>query len=136
MPLPTLLLPPDQANYASPFGHTAVSTLLDGGASRFRADQLGGAFFVTVQWTLSKKNYNYLTAFYRTSTAAGSLPFLIGLILDSGDIQTYTAHFVPDSFALTSQSGQTYIVGATLEVLPDPSYAAGDAAIIAAGPDV
>lgn len=135
MSLPVLLLPPDQSNYAAPEGHTTVSTILDGGASRFRADQLGGAFLVTVQWTLDLTNFNYLKAFYRTAVNYGSLPFNIDLLLDSGAMQTYVAHFVPDTFGLTSQSGQTFVVGAILEIIPDPSYAVGDAAIIAAGPD-
>lgn len=135
MPLPSLSLNPDQANYVAPEGHTVVATQLDGGASRFRADQLGGVSLVTVQWTCNATNYNYLLAFYRTALSYGSLPFTISLILDSNVPQTYTAHFVPDTFGLTSTSGQTYIVGATLEVVPDPSYSTNDAAIIAAGPD-
>lgn len=134
--MPTLLLPPDQDSYATQFGHTVVSTQLDGGASRFRADQLGSAFKLSVKWTMSKKNYNYLTAFYRNAIKFGADPFTIGLILDSGDVQNYTAHFLPDTFGLTGQSGDTYIVQATLEVLPDTSYYTNDATIVTAGPDV
>lgn len=136
MPLPSLLLPPDQANYVSQFGHTVISTELDGGASRFRGDQLGSSFKVTVQWTMNVKNYNYLTAFYRNAINFGADPFTVGLYLDSAAIQNYTAHFVPDSFGLTSQQGLTFIVGAVLEVIPDSSYYATDAATVAAGPDV
>lgn len=135
MSTPALLLPPDQANYVAPFGHTVLSAQLEGGASRFRQDQLGAVFLLAVQWTCDAFNYNYLMAFYRTAISYGALPFTIGLLLDSGAIQTYTAHFVPDTFGLTSQSGNTFIVGATLEVIPNSSYASGDAAIIAAGPD-
>jgi hypothetical protein len=57
-------------------------------------------------------------------------------MVDSGGMQTYTAYFVPETFALKQQAGQTYVVGAQLEVLFNPAYSAGDAAIIATGPDV
>lgn len=136
MPLPNLLLPPDQASYAAAFGETSVSTQLQGGASRFRADQLGAAFKLDVQWTMSKKNYNYLTAFYRTTIKYGADPFTISLMIDSGAMQSYTAHFMPGTFALIQQMGETYVVGAKLEVVPDPSYSTGDAALVTAGPDV
>lgn len=136
MPLPILLLPPDQTGYTAAFGRTGVSTKLDGGASRFRADQLGAAFTLVVQWTCNKKNYEYITAFYRTTINYGALPFQIDLLLDSGSMQRYTAHFLPETFGLMQQAGATYIVGAQIEVLPDASYAAGDAALVAAGPDV
>lgn len=135
MPLPNLPLPPDQNGYQPQWGQTAISVQLDGGASRFRADQLGAAFQVPVQWTVSKHNYEFLLAFYRTAIDYGTLPFTIDLLLDSGSMQTYTAHFVPSTFKLTSQSGFTWVVAATLEVLPDASYASGDAALIAAGPE-
>lgn len=131
-----LTLPPDQQGYSFAAGSTNISTELDGGAARYRTDKLGAAMKFPVQWTLSKKNYNFLMAFYRTQLNYGVLPFTIDLILDSGDLQTYTCHFVPDTFGLTSQVGATYVIGATLEVIPDPTYAAGDAAIITAGPDV
>lgn len=135
MSTPTLLLPPDEANYVAPFGHTAIRVILNGGAGRYRADQLGATFLLAVQWTCDSINYNYLTAFYRTATDYGSLPFLISLILDSNAVLQYTAYFVPDTFQLASQSGQEYVVAATLEVIPNASYASGDAAIITAGPD-
>lgn len=136
MTLPTLLLPPDQSGYAAKFGHTVVSTALDGGASRYRADQQGASFTVDVHWTLDKRNYEYICAFYRTAIAFGSQPFLLPLYLDSTDLLVpYTVHFVPDTFGLISQTGQTFVVGATLEVLPDPSKYVDDAAKIAAGPD-
>jgi hypothetical protein len=130
LPLPILSLPPDQAQYAGAFGKTSIATQLDGGASRFRNDQLGAAFLVDVQWTTSAANYNYLTAFYRTSVTYGADPFQIDLLLDAGDsMLTYTAHFVPGTFKLILQAGETFIVAAQLEVVPDPAYSAGDTSI-------
>lgn len=133
---PTLLLPPDQSNYQATPNPTALSTQLDGGASRFRADKLGAAITLTVQWTMNRKNYEYLTAFYRTAINFGADPFILGLFIDSGGIQNYTCHFLPGTFQLYSQAGQTWIVQAIIEAASDPSYATGDATIITAGPDV
>jgi hypothetical protein len=132
---PVLALPPDQTGYRADYGQTGVAVQLDGGASRFRADQLGAAFKVAVQWTLNKKNYEYLAAFFRTSLLYGNLSFQIDLILDSGIPSTYVCHIMPGTFALVQQMGQTYIVGATLEADYDATKAAGDAAIIAGGID-
>lgn len=134
MSLPVLLLPPDQESYVFTPSASSVATQLDGGASRFRADQLGASIIFTCQWTLSKANFNYIMAFYRTGITYGADPFTIGLILDSGDLQNYTAHFMPGTFNLISQQGSTYVVGGTLEVIPNAAYASGDAAIITAGP--
>jgi len=136
MPLPTLSLPPDQSGYQAAFGVTGVSTQLEGGASRFRADQLGAAFQITVQWTVNKANAAYLTAFFRNAINFGALPFIVGLYADDGEIRDYTCHFMPGTFNLVSQSGATWVYGATLEALPDDSYYVNDATIVAAGPDV
>jgi hypothetical protein len=134
--LPNLLLPPDQNSYTIVLGNTVLSTTLEGGASRFRADKLGAVHTVTVQWTCNAKNYAYLMAFFRASINFGADPFQTALIIDSGQLLSYTCHIVPGTFGLTSQRGQTYVVGATLEVAPNPAYYATDADTVAAGPDV
>jgi hypothetical protein len=136
MPVPNLDLPPDQNGYRADWGQTGIATKLDGGASRFRADQLGAAFTVAVQWTMSRQNYEYLLAFYRTTLNLGANAFTIDLILDQGIPTTYTCHILPGTLSLTQQLGETYIVSATLEADYDPSYALDDATILAAGPDV
>lgn len=135
MPVPTLLLPPDQSSYAAQLGAQAIAVQLDGGASRVRQDQLGQSHRLTVQWTCNFKNYNYLMAFFRTSTSYGALPFIMALLLDAATVQNYTCLLVPGSLSLSSVSGFTFVVSATIEVLFDPTYAAGDAALIAGGID-
>lgn len=136
MPTPTLPLPPDQNSYQVQDGQTTIAVKLDGGGSRVRSDQLGAAFTITCQWTLNLKNFNYIRAFYRTSVNFGALPFFLALMLDSGGMQTYLCRFMPGTFNLVSQSGATWVVGATLEAMPDASLTTTDAAIIAAGVDV
>jgi hypothetical protein len=136
MTLPVLGLPPDQSNYSAAPLPSTVSTQLDGGASRFRADKLGAAIIVTVQWTMNRTNYEYLMAFFRKAINYGADPFTIGLYIDSGAVQDYTCHILPGTLQLSSQQGQTWVVQATLEAIPDVSYASDDADTIADGPDV
>lgn len=136
MPTPALALSPDQNGYRVDFGKTTIAVQLDGGASRIRADQLGAASQVAVQWTLNQQNYAYMLAFYRTTLLYGSLSFLIDLILDGGSPTTYTVRIVPGTFSLMQQQGGAYIVGATLEADFDPSYALDDATILSSGPDM
>jgi len=114
-----LIIPPDSASYTGKMSEGEVmSVQLDGGASRYRRAQIGFVHNLTVAWTLTLAQYNYLTAFFRLSTRMGSLPFTIDLIIASGALVTHTARFRPSTFGLTSQQGQTYIIGAELEVTP------------------
>lgn len=129
-----LKLHPDKAGYAVDRGTEIISAKLDGGASKIRKDILNAAFRVSVQWITHPDGYNYLNAFYRTSTANGSLPFTIDLYLDKSEPVEFSAQFVPDTFKLSSQSGETYYVSAELEVTKpfNGSEASEDAATIAA----
>lgn len=132
---PTLPLPPDQSGYQVQDGTTTIAVKLDGGGSRVRSDQLGAAFTITVQWTLNLKNFNYLRAFYRTAVNFGALPFFLDLMLDSGAMQTYLCRFLPGTFNLISQSGATWVQGATIEAMPDASLTPDDATILENGID-
>lgn len=119
--LPVLLLPPDQTNYQTLLGESAVATKLAGGASRFRADQLQVANTVQLQWDCNKYNYSYLMAFFRTATQYGSLPFLFDLINDHGKTQTYTCRLMPGTIGIDTTQGEEIIVKAVLEIAPlDP----------------
>jgi len=133
---PVLAIPPDQSGYKAKYGKTVVSAQLDGGAGRYRADQLGASFTVDVKWTVNLTNFNYLSAFYRRAVAFGSLPFTIALMIDNGSMNNYQAYFVPDTFQLASQTGLQYVISATIEVMPNAAYAGDDDTILAAGPDV
>ena len=127
--MPVMPIPPDQESYAFQQYPTSVSTRLDGGASRFRNDLLGAAFELDVQWTVDANDFLYLNAFYRTAINNGADPFSIDLLLDDGQMRTYTAHFLPGTYGLREQKGKTFVVGGKIEVIPDPSYSAGDATL-------
>jgi hypothetical protein len=121
------LVPCERSNYAATPGIDVVVNQLDGGAGRYRQDQLGVTAQVSVQWSVGSKDYDYLMAFYRQNKA---IQFTIDLILDSSIAVEYTANFVPGTFTLSSQSGLTYVLQATLEVQPLPVDNIGDAEIL------
>lgn len=113
-----LVIPPDQAGYATADGIEVVSAKLDGGASRRRRDIIGATSTVNVAWTCNEAKYLYLRSFYRTVAGEGATPFNIGLLLDRPTITTHKAYFVPGSMQLQSQRGLTFVVAAQLEVYP------------------
>lgn len=125
-----LLLPPDRAGYNFEDFSSVVSVRLDGGPSRTRADMLGGDPTVSVQWTLSRANFDVLLAFYQTNTVYGSAPFYLDLYLENSELAEYECHFVPGSFRLQSQRAHTFVVGATLEVKPSTRDSVYESALI------
>lgn len=127
-----LMLDAAQEGFNSKSGSEVTAVQLEGGASRFRRTQLGAAALISVTWYLRSDQYTYFMAFYRLRTGHGSLPFQVDVIHDSGQIATYTAHFVPGSPELPQINGTVYIVQAQLEVIPLPENPAADLAIIEA----
>jgi hypothetical protein len=127
----TMKIPPDTNSYAiGTASDDAVEILLDGGASRRRADKDMATRILTVQWTTGPNGYNYLQAFYRKATRKGSMPFLCPLINDSADVLDYKCWFVGKTFVLAGQTGRTYTCQASIEVVPMPINDAYDQSII------
>lgn len=126
------LIPAEQDNYsAMPSATAAIAIELDGGAPRVRRDKLGSAYTITVQWSVGPDDFNYLMAFWRTGTAEGSLPFLIDLLIDEAETGEYQATFVPGTFKLYSKSGLTYVLQASLSVIPNAIVEADDQILLA-----
>lgn len=113
-----LALAPDQANYAAAEGNRHVYQKLDGGAGRIRKDVLNGTWKVDVQWTVTKDDYLYLQTFYR-ATKEFTQPFKMDLLLTSFELVEYECRVLPGTWRLTSIKGESYIVKAQLEVVPD-----------------
>lgn len=131
MALPKLYLKPVRDNYAGVWGSTTKSTQLDGGAGRYRKDQMYATTLITVNWIIEGDDYDYLQAFYRTALDMGSLPFLMDLIMDSQGLLEYTVNIVDGSWQLTQQIGLAYYMQAQLEVVPLPVDVSSDMALIA-----
>lgn len=127
-----LLVQPEAGSYAIEFPDNVLSTKLDGGASRYRRDIVGGSHVIPVTFRLNPEDFNYLLAFYREEAKEGAEPFTIDLFVKEAGLTTCTAHFVKNTFKLSEQSGLTYVVTAQLEVeLPyDPDQSDDDSDLI------
>lgn len=122
---------PDAANYTTKDGKEVVAVQLDGGAGRYRRDIIGATSLVTAQWTVDAYGFQYLRAFFNTGTKKGSLPFKADLLLDQGGVLTeHICYFVPETFSLSQQQGNGYIVVANLEVKPLPVDEVADDGIL------
>lgn len=130
MSLEKFAAPPDQAGYTVEDGVEVLRAQLDGGAARYRRDIIGASRIVNVQWTFSQEGYLYFRAFYRTSTAQGSKPFLIDLVLDDVELTEHEAYFIPGSVRLNNVSGHRHVVAAQLEVTPTDPDASYDEALV------
>lgn len=130
MAISKLIIPPDNSSYTVADGKEVVSTVLDGGAARYRRDILGATSTVSATWILGRDEYKYLRSFYRGVTQKGALPFLIDLVLDSFELTEHKAYFLPGSMQLTGQKGLTHWVSAQLEVYPKEDIDNGDFASV------
>lgn len=118
MALPKLTQTPDRESYSYSDAAEAGETSFGGGASRARPGTPGSPGRVSVRWTTDRAGYLALLSFFRVTTIAGALPFLIDLIVDEPYLVEAEARFVPGTFVLSGKSGHRYEVGATLEVVP------------------
>lgn len=132
MAIPTLSLVPDSSGFSGTVGDTVLSVKLDGGASRYRRNYIGSTYNIKCNWILTKGEYDYLKAFYRTACNYGSTPFYISLIFESSELTTYKAYFKPSTLSLNSvEAGQVFSVSADLEVFPNQNVATDDEILIA-----
>lgn len=118
MPTPQLLVVPDQDGYEVEDNNSVVFTKVDGGQSRARRDYLGAAINVTVTWTLSPDEFQYLRAFYNYVNK-GADPFLLDLLIESATLRTHVCRFKPGTFKIAKVKGATITVKAQLEAAPN-----------------
>lgn len=121
---------PDSSSYtASPqAGYNRVALI--GGPGRYRSDSIDNAAIYDCTWLLDPEDYQYLAAFYRYFERKLE-PFIVSLVLDSGDIQDYIAKIIPNSWRLISAKGLAYTVSCQIEAVPAtlPDTAFDDALI-------
>lgn len=114
-----LELRPNSSGYTATPGNEIDSVQVDGGPSRSRRSFIGKPSTVNVGWMLDEQGFNYLTAFFRTATANGALPFLCDLLLDYANLEEYTCKFIPGSFKpVASTAAFTFNATAQFEVQP------------------
>jgi hypothetical protein len=116
-----LTIVPSEASYSVTDGIEVISTKLDGGLSRSRKDKTDAAMLVNVKWTaLTKIQFEYIRAFYKTPAKTGANEFTIDLLIDDTDLTEHTVKFVPGSFKTDSPDGVAYSISAQLEAQPLP----------------
>lgn len=130
MALPKLLLAPDQGGFSFDDAEDTISTKLDGGRSRVRRDILGGVAKVNLTWSMKRSEFQYLRAFFNTTLKEGSLPFLLDLYMDTGELTEHECVFLPGTFGLRSVRGFSFTVSGTIEAKPLPANEELDAAIV------
>ena len=131
-----LSLRPDAEGYQRKEGNNVVSTNLDGGPSRTRVDKIGAPESVSVTWTLNPSQYRYIQAFWHTGIKKGAFSITCDLVSQDGTAPTPpVCKFIQDTFTLASQKGLTYVIQASLEVMPLPRDTALDDLTVSIGPD-
>lgn len=118
MPIPYLLLPPDQISYNAQLGQEFISVKLDGGLSFHRRDKLSAAAMLSLTWQLTEDQFRYFMAFYRTTLKGGSLFFSLDLIIDRPDARRHTCHFISPP-NVTGVPGLLRVVSAQVEAIPE-----------------
>lgn len=128
----TLPLTPDKTSYGAADTAESNSQALQGGLSRNRRDKIGSSVIIDCTWTLSGDDYETLFAFYSARVnSLDDLPFTANLIVDQPELTAHIARFMPGTFSLVGQAGDTFSVQAQLEVTPLTPVAEYDASFVA-----
>lgn len=113
---PIVNFAPEQAGYG--FTHKAETHAieLDGGSSRYRKDFIGQKSLINAQWTLRKKEFEYLTALFKN---AANQTVNIPLYLDTAtNLTTLAVNLIPGSLKLVSLTAMNFTVSCQLEATP------------------
>lgn len=113
-----LVLTPLRSSYSVTDGAEVIRTDVAGGKPRYRRDIMGAASAVDVEWLVSRAEYDYLRAFYKSVVTEGSRWFFVDLILDEQTLTEHEAMFIPGSMALSNVAGGYCTVTAQLDVMP------------------
>lgn len=109
---------PESQSYSETYGSTVVSGKLDGGETELRKELENAPRNVSVTWRLDSDGYDYMSAFFRTGVEYGCKSFLIDLWIGYCELKEYEARIVENTWRLTGQSGDEFILSATLSVIP------------------
>lgn len=110
-----LLLIPSVNGYGVQVADGFISTNVEGGANRSRADILGGPSIASVTFECNINEYDYLMAFFRKNKGAD---FTCELIFESSERERYVCQVQAGSKNLNEQSGLSYVFSCVFEVLP------------------
>lgn len=117
---PSTLPLPEQDGYSIRRGNDLVSVRLGGGPARVRRDSLGTPHEVTCTWMCDVSEYTYLIGWFRERVQARSAFFRIPLLIDAPVAVNHLARVLDGPEELASTRGHSFVVRATLEVMPNP----------------
>lgn len=126
--VPRLSLLPEANGYMVTEGESAIVLETQGGSPRSRRDLSGTSASVDVVWVLNRSDYNTLMDFYDRFYYQ---TFRLSLLIDSYELTEHDVNFVPGTFSLAEQSGDSYTVSARLEVQLLPKNEDYDLGLIA-----
>lgn len=129
-----LILPPDGFSLTGSRQASSVAATLNSPQGFYAPTQRMQAWRVEVSWTCSLADFDYFMAFWRTATARGALPFTVDLPLESAELTTHVARFVPGSIRLADVQGTVRTVRAAIDVvsLEPGQFASSSDAVLAA----
>lgn len=109
-----LTFTPEQSGYGVSDPVQVISTELDGGAPRIRADRIRASGIISVSWMLDRGEYDLFKNFIIQNTLRGALPFLLDLVTDSYQLARHRCTIVPGTLRTTQVMGFMYRVSADL----------------------
>ncbi|MEC7119299.1 MAG: hypothetical protein VXW65_05275 [Pseudomonadota bacterium] len=113
----TLDLCPLQEGYSVQHSCNIIRQPMAGGLARYYADFTLDAHLVSVNWVLTKADYDYLMAFYRVWQRNPNQRFWFRLLIGGHLAYPHESVFVPDSLQLIQVRSAVYTVAAQLEVV-------------------
>lgn len=126
-----LMIDVPQDGYTLREGEHVLRAKVSAGASRQRLDQIDAPLEADVQLFLSPSEYQYWRAFYRRRITFGALPFLMGIVIDSGEVEDCEVKLIPGTYA-TNIRGDAHVVQFQIEVKRPLVSEDDDEAVLAA----
>jgi hypothetical protein len=109
-----LNLKPTSADYGINFKTAVVSTILNGGNSKFRRTLSTKSKTVNVSWILNPTDYEFIMVFYFSHIGTS---FTIPLITENGILEDKVVRIVPSTFTIQLINQQIFKVKCVLEIL-------------------
>lgn len=130
--LPRLNFLPEQQGYMVNSATSVDAQATRGGLPRARRDKSGSSVLIDAQWLLNRSEYKEFVSFYDRFYHTD---FRMFLLVSTYELTEHDVRFVPETFTLSQQDGDSYTVTARLEVKllnADEAYDLGLVAIYGA----
>jgi hypothetical protein len=113
--LSRLMLDVPQDGYTIREAENVLRAKVSAGASRQRLDQIGAPLEGDVQLFLDPLEYQYWRIFYRRRIMFGSLPFLMGLVIETAQVEDCEVLIIPGTYS-NNIRGTAHLVQFQVEI--------------------